>query len=301
MNTFLNDIRSGFSKPNNTLIKLLLINILVFIPLFLMSNIFPNIGLGNTYNTIIRFLAIPAHIGTFIYRPWTLITYFFLHEGFFHILFNMLNLYYFGQLIQEYLGHRKLLGLYIMGGIAGGLIYLLAYNLIPFYELRAQHAIMLGASASVLAIIVAAATLLPDYTFFLLLLGPVRIKWIALALVLLSLAATTGDNAGGNLAHIGGALFGFVFIRMLQSGTDLSKPVVVVWDWIESLTAPKPKVKVTYRSQAKTKPEASVSSTANGTPSQLEIDRILDKISKTGYESLSKDEKQKLFRASQGH
>ncbi len=301
MNTFLNDIKTGFDKPNNMLIKLLLINILVFVPMFLISNIFPNVGLGGVYNTIIRLVAIPAPLGEFIYRPWTIITYFFLHEGFFHILFNMLNLYYFGQLIQEYLGHKKLFGLYMMGGLAGGLMYLLAYNFIPFYADRADMAIMLGASASVLAIIVAAATLLPDFTFFLILLGPVRIKWIALVLVLLSVSGITGGNAGGNLAHMGGAIFGFIYIRQLQRGTDLARPIIGAWDWINNLFAPKPKVKVTYRSTSSSRASASEpkQKTAKGAPSQDEIDRILDKIAQNGYENLSKEEKQKLFRASQ--
>jgi hypothetical protein len=209
----------------------------------------------------------------------------------------MLNLYWFGQLIREYLGNKKLVSLYFLGGLAGGVLYLLFYNLIPFFEHRAALAVMIGASASVLAIIVAAATLLPDYTFNLILIGPVRIKYIAAFLLVLSISGAVGDNAGGNIAHLGGAIIGFIFIKQLQRGTDLGKPVHAVGNFFSNLFSSRPKMNATFNNSAsKTKTSTT---TTNGRPDQKEIDLILDKISASGYESLTKEEKQKLFRASQ--
>jgi hypothetical protein len=142
---------------------------------------------------------------------------------------------------------------------------------------------------------VGAATLLPDYTFFLLFLGPVRIKYIAAVYIFISFLGTTGANAGGNLAHLGGALMGFVYIKQLQAGVNWGGWVTVTLDWIKNLFKPQAKVKVTYRkTESKSKSKAAGSSKA----SQEEIDAILDKISDRGYESLSKDEKEKLFNAS---
>jgi hypothetical protein len=205
----------------------------------------------------------------------------------------MLNLYWFGMVLREYLGSKKLVSLYLLGGLAGGVMYLLFYNFIPFFIQR-PSAEMIGASASVLAIIVAAATLLPNYVFHLLLLGPVKIKYIAAFLILLSLSGAVGSNAGGNVAHLGGAILGFVFIRQLQKGRDLGQPLHRFWDFVTGLFSRRPRMKVTYKN-----PGAAPFAPANGKPSQTEIDIILDKISRSGYESLSREEKQKLFRASQ--
>src|SRR5690606_29429054 len=135
---------------------------------------------------------------------WSIITYMFLHEGFFHILFNMLFLYWFGLLVNEYLGSRKLVNLYILGGLAGGLFFLLIYNIAPFFSDQVQGALMLGASAGVYAIVVGAATLTPNTSFHLILLGPVKIKYIAIFYVLVAFANSSGSNAGGELAHLGG-------------------------------------------------------------------------------------------------
>jgi membrane associated rhomboid family serine protease len=293
MTSIFDDIRLAFTRRDNALNQLLLINIIVFVTLILLFVAFRISHNDQVYKTIVSYLSLPSDPGTFVRRPWTLFTYFFTHEGWLHIIFNMLNLYWFGMLIREYLGGKKLLSLYILGGLAGGVLYLLFYNLIPFFIQRGS-AEMIGASASVLAIIVAAATLLPNFVFHLLLLGPVKIKYIAAFLVLLSLSGAVGNNAGGNVAHLGGALLGFVFIRQLQKGRDLGRPLHGFWDFISGLFTRRPRMKVTYKN-----PGAPTFTGANGKPSQHEIDVILDKISRSGYESLSREEKQKLFRASQ--
>ena len=300
--SIIEDIKHAFRQPNNTLKQLILINIIVFVVLIVTRTILYLTGASGIYGLIMQYLALNSYPLIFLTRPWTLITYFFTHEGFLHIIFNMLNLYWFGQLVREYLGEKKLLSLYILGGIAGGILYLLSYNFIPYFANRAAASMMIGASASVLAIVVGAATLLPNFAFNLILIGPVRIKYIAAFLVLLSISGAVGDNAGGNIAHIGGAVLGWVFIRQLQRGNDMGRPVHAVMGFFSRLFSRRPKLKVTHRNAG-----ASTASSrgggaaygASGKPSQNEIDRILDKISSSGYESLSKEEKQKLFQASQ--
>ncbi|WP_242916372.1 rhomboid family protein [Pontibacter liquoris] len=298
------DIKDSFRQPNNTLKQLILINVLVFVVLIVLRTILFITENSGIYNILMRYLALNAEPTYFLTHPWTLITYFFTHEGFLHILFNMLNLYWFGQLVREYLGDKKLLSLYLLGGIAGGVLYLLSYNFIPYFANRASASLMIGASASVLAIVVGAATLLPNYTFNLLLIGPIRIKYIAAFLVLLSISGAVGDNAGGNLAHLGGAFIGWVFIKQLQRGNDMGRPLLAVTGFFGRLFTRRPKLKVTHRQTAYSTRSNSAGSASSGAgypgkPSQNEIDRILDKISSSGYESLSKDEKQKLFQASQ--
>jgi membrane associated rhomboid family serine protease len=307
MTSIFDDIRSSFSRGNNALHQLIAINVVVFAVLVILRTIMTMSGSGEAFAYLMTFLSVSSNLDIFIWRPWTLITYFFTHLEFLHIIFNMLNLYWFGMLVREYLGDKRLVNLYVLGGLVGGLFYLLTYNTIPYLQVRADNSLMMGASGSVIAIIVAAATLLPNYTFNLLLFGPIRIKYIAAVMVLLSISGATGGNAGGNIAHLGGALLGFLYIKQLQSGTDLGRPVQAVLDFFRGLFARRSPLKVAYKNP--NRPFAAPSSGAatspltgfsgSSTPSEDEINMILDKISNSGYESLTKEEKQKLFRASQ--
>lgn len=291
----LNDFKNAFQRPNHAHVQLIIINVVVFVVVGLITVIATLSEFGSFADVFSKQFSIPSNFGLFLSRPWTLITYAFQHGGFMHILFNMLALYWFGQLFVEYLGSDKLVALYLLGAIVGAVFYLLAFNLIPFYQKTFPGNLeLVGASAAIDAIVVAAATLLPDYTFYLLLLGPVRIKWIALVTVVLSLLGTIESNAGGNIAHLGGALMGFVYIKQLQAGVNWGGWITVTLDWFKGLFSSKPKVKVSYRKAEPTQPKANEA----GKASQEEIDRILDKISDRGYESLSKEEKEKLFNAS---
>ncbi|RYE91095.1 MAG: rhomboid family intramembrane serine protease [Cytophagaceae bacterium] len=295
------DIRDAFSRRDNALNQLIIINALVFAVLIILRAIF-FISQSDSYQPLMRQLALSSDGPTLLRHPWTLLTYAFVHEGFLHILFNMLNLYWFGQLIREYLGDRRLVSLYVLGALAGAAFFLLAYNFIPALMPMVGQPVI-GASASVTAIIVAAATLLPDFTFMLFIVGAVKIKWIAVAVVLISLAGINGGNPGGEITHLGGALLGFVYIKMMQAGTDLGRPVVAVGNWFGRIFSQRPSsMRVTHRQPVATGARSAGSSTKStglSAAGQDEIDLILDKISHSGYESLSKDEKQKLFRASQ--
>ncbi len=308
MKSILEDFKIAF-KTGNILNQLIVINVVVFAVLGVLGVVMTLAGQREVYELITRYLSMPADPQKFILQPWTLITYFFLHKGFFHILMNMLVMYWFGRLITEYLGQNKLLALYVWGGIGGGILYFLIYNLLPFYEPAVPNSYLLGASGGVIAIVVGAATFQPNYTVNLIFLGPVKMKYIAAFYVILSFLQTTGPNAGGEIAHLGGALMGYLTISQLQKGNDWSKPVVSVVLWVKSLFKPQPRIKVSYRSERKTKARATASSSSKraqttatssngGSTSQEEIDAILDKISEKGYDALSKSEKQKLFNAS---
>lgn len=304
MDNFLHEFKDAWQKPNNALPQIIIINVIVFLVLAVL-NVFGKIfGFAVISDFVYDQFSIPPLFGDFILRPWTLITYAFAHSlhSIFHILFNMLVLYWFGKLIVEYLGNQKLINLYVLGALAGGILYLLAYNFVPFYAENSNFHGMVGASAAVYAITVAAATLVPNYTFFLLFFGPVKIKYIAGFYIVISFLGSVGGNAGGNVAHLGGALMGFVYIKQLQAGTDWGAWIGGVMRFFKSFFVSQPKMKVSSN-QKKTKSystssKTQSSSTASNIADQAEIDKILDKISQSGYESLSKEEKQKLFNAS---
>lgn len=293
----LEEFKNAFQRPNNGHVQIIILNIACFLILAVIMVFSTVSGYPDFFKSIFEQLALPAQFSSFIVKPWTIFTHAFVHNltSLIHIFFNMLAFYWFGKLFMEYLGNDKLIALYILGILAGATSYLLVHNLVPYY-VQQNSAIAFGASAAVNAVIVGTATLLPDYTFFLLFLGPVRIKYIAMFYVVTSFIGTIGSNAGGDVAHLGGALMGYIYIKQLQAGINWGGWVTSVLDAVKSLFAPKPKVKITYR-----KEEPKVHKKASSTfskASQEEIDTILDKISDKGYESLSKEEKEKLFNAS---
>ena len=276
---------------NNFLQKILMLNFMLFLVIritFAISSLF-NTPIFS-FDVVSNWLAVPSNLGVLLLRPWTLLTYMFYHWDFMHILFNMLWLYWMGNIIVEFLGEKKLLGIYLMGGFFGALAYLISFNLFPIFAATVDHSFALGASASVLAITVAAATLLPDYKVQLLFLGSVPLKAIAAVSVLLDVISVSGDNAGGHIAHLGGAMFGFIYIRLLKNGTNLTS-------WIESLRLPSfrkgSKLTVAYRGTS-TDENFNLNKKAN----QEYMDEILDKINKSGYGSLTQAEKDFLFRMS---
>ncbi len=309
MNSIVEDFKNVFKNRENTLMQMIVINISIFVLLNVLRIILAVfLSIDNVVvNQIELQLSMPANFEDFIFRPWSIITYAFMHDGFFHILFNMLALYWFGKLIQEYLGNKRVISLYVLGSLVGAVFFILIYNLLPFYSTRLDN-VMVGSSAGIFAIMVAAATLLPNYTFFLFLFGPVKIKYIVAIYILLSFIGLDGNNAGGNLAHLGGAMIGYIFISQLHRGRDIGKWVTNITDGFVAIFKRKRKMKVTYSQKSKVtantssfkeKSNTAQSNSKISAPDQDEIDAILDKISASGYESLTKEEKQKLFNASQ--
>lgn len=290
------EFKNAFTRPNSAHTQLIIINVMVFLMLGVLMVISSIGGFEFVYSAVDKQFMIPPRFAEFIQRPWTILTYAFAHSmtDILHILFNMLTLYWFGRLFVEYLGSDKMIALYILGALAAGTTYLIFFNTIPFFVQRAPLVTgMVGASGAIFAIMVGAATLLPDYTFFLLFFGPVRIKYIAAIFIVISFLGTTGSNAGGNVAHLGGALMGYVYIKQLKAGVNWGGWITATLDWIRNLFKPSPRVKVSYR-----KAEPKKAKTEFNKATQEEIDVILDKISDRGYESLTKEEKDKLFNAS---
>lgn len=292
----------GSKQPLPTLI---LINIAVWLGILLFSNLAflfasPVAGIDGSYKqplieAILKYFAVPANITLLLSRPWTLITYMFLHTEFMHILFNMLWLYWFGTIFVQYLSQRQLLGTYIFGGIAGALFYVAAFNLFPVFELARGSSIALGASASVLAIVVAISFYVPEYSIRLIFIGPVRIKYIAIFTVILDIFMISSSNAGGHLAHLGGALWGFLWIKMIPGfdPTRIFEPL---------LNIGKPRIGVKPKKRFKVRHNTSKTTTVSDedfnlqkAAKQKQMDTILDKISRSGYDSLTREEKELLF------
>tara|TARA_B100000475_G_scaffold200942_1_gene186715 strand:- start:1101 stop:1967 length:867 start_codon:yes stop_codon:yes gene_type:complete len=284
-NFIIEDFKNAWNKENNGLIKIILINVIVFVSMSILEVFITLSGFGELFNLFLNKLMLPASLKVFIFQPWSIVTYFFLHMNFMHILWNMLFLYWFGKIIHENIGNNAVISLYIIGGIIGGLSYMALFNIIPYYDNRVSESLMLGASAGVFSVVVGSATLLPNYTFYLLFLGPVRIKYIALFYVLLSFFDVTGSNAGGEIAHLGGALMGYLYIRQLQNGVNMGKGIIDILNVFN-----KNKKEVISKEEEKNEIKKDIS--------QDEIDKILDKISDSGYKSLSNNEKEKLFNAS---
>ncbi|HLP50334.1 MAG TPA: rhomboid family intramembrane serine protease [Chitinophagales bacterium] len=281
-----NDIKHQF-RYGNMVMKLIFVNLGVFLffgIFYLISFLIQNTVI---YNLVLAKLETPASLNTLLYQPWSVFTYMFLHTSFMHVLFNMLWLYWFGEIFVLHIGDKKVLPLYLLGGLSGALIYILAYNLIPVFRPGAESALMLGASASIFAIVFAAATLNPEYEIGLMFIGPVKIKYIALVSLLLDIINIPYGNAGGYIAHIGGALSGFLYIRSLQGGFDLFG----IFKPVGNLFKRKPKLKATYKNESYQKPAQK----NIGKTEQQRVDEILDKIARSGYDSLSKEEKDFLF------
>lgn len=287
----LDEIKQSFHEGGN-LVKLIYINLGVFLAFNLIRVVFFLAG-SDVGFSISRYLAVPAYIPNLLQRPWTIFTYMFFHEGFLHILFNLLWLYWFGKIFLGFMSERKLVGVYIMGGLAGAFLYMLFYNVFPVFSDVLPVSFALGASASVLAIVFAASTYAPNLQLHLMFIGPVKLKYIALFMVVLDILGIAGSNAGGHIAHLGGALFGYLFIYFHQQKVDLVQPV----SWFIDVFSASPserkrgKMKVDYKRAAADEIEYNKIKAEK----QAEIDRILDKISKDGYDSLTAEEKKILF------
>ena len=285
--TIWDEIKESF-REGSALTRLIYINLGVFL-VFRILNVF--FFLSGTPFPFMDWLALPADFGLLASRPWTLITYMFLHFEFLHILFNLLWLYWMGQIFLTYFDQGKLITIYLLGGIFGGLFYVAGYNLFPVFSHIVPDSRLLGASASVIAIVTALAVHAPNHTLHLMFIGPVKMKYIALVSVLMYVIGISSTNAGGNLAHLGGAFWGVIYVLQLRRGIDPGKRVNRLFSSLKKAFSPKPKVKVSYR-----KPADDIEYNRQKNQDQKRMNEILEKISKSGYDSLSKEEKEILFR-----
>ena len=286
----LSDIKHTF-KEGSVLTRQIYVNIGVF----LVISIIGVVGfLAGHSNSLADWLSVPSSFSEILARPWTLLTYMFLHTGFIHLLFNILGLYWFGKLFLYRLEGNKLLSVYLLGGLSGAVFYVISYNIFPVFD--SVNGLLLGASASVFAILVAIAFYDPNNEIHLSFIGTFQLKYIALFYVLLSVVGISATNPGGNIAHLGGAAWGWFYIFQLRRGKDMGAGFIKILngiaDSIAGIFKPKNNLKVTFKQAPKDDYEYNRLKNRE----QEEINRILEKIGKAGYDSLSKDEKELLFR-----
>ncbi len=288
-----------FFKHKSILSNLIAINVIVFvlIKLFIVVATLFNLDGG----IVLDFLKLPAEFSQVIRVPWTLITYMFTHRDFLHILFNMLWLYWFGQIFLLFFNPRQMNGLYLLGGLSGALFFILSYNLFPYFENKISNSYLIGASASVMAIVFGVSFFRKDFEVNLFLLGRIKIIYLAIICLVLDLLSVTSGNSGGHLAHIGGALCGICYAYFYAKGKDITAPFNIFLDSFFNLFKKKHKMKITYQKDVNYKTsdkQKDYDYNANKNRVNEEIDSILEKIKKSGYSSLSAEEKKKLFDAS---
>ena len=288
-----NDIKAFYLR-GTSLMRLIYINVGVFVLVKLISLFLILFNVNTTLLT--TYLELPSNLTTLLHQPWSIITYMFLHADVMHVFFNMISLYWFGRIVLERVSQKQLVALYALGGLAGAALYLLSYNIFPYFAVVVNSSYLLGASGAVVAVCVAAATLMPNYPIRLMLIGEVKLVWLAIAMVAISVFGITGNNAGGEFAHIGGAALGYFYARAWMRGKDYSRPVTSAIDWLTNLFKRTPKIKVNKggkqtSARMKTDAEYNREKRAN----EAAIDAILDKIKQRGYESLSAEEKRELF------
>jgi|TARA_B110000879_G_scaffold133356_1_gene174692 membrane associated rhomboid family serine protease len=284
----LQDLKYRFTSAN-ALFKLIYLNLVVFVLVNFLATL--SYLFQSELFSIVSYLALPVSLKALLFKPWTILSYMFMHVEFFHILSNLIYLYFAGQIFLQYFNAKKLYSIYILGGLAGGISYLLAFNLFPVFNSYSSSHLM-GASASVLAVLFAVATYVPNYKINLPFIGSIPIKYLAIVSVFIDIISIPESNPGGHIAHLGGALFGVYFISRLKKGKDLSIPFYNLVDSIASLF--KKKHLKTVHKRTKTDDEFRAEKAGR---SEL-INTILDKIAKSGYDSLSAKEKEYLFKNS---
>ena len=297
---FIDDIKRTYSQ-GSMLMRLILINIGVFILIRLLA--FGAVLFSGSSFPVLQWVELPGDWWLALRRPWTLVTYMFVHNDLWHILFNMLWLYWLGRIFMEFFSSKQLSGLYILGGLGGGALYLLCSNLLGHLHGSA----LIGSSAAVIAIVVAAAVYVPDYKIGLLFLGQVAIKWVALVTVLIAVLSLDGGNIGGNIAHLGGAAVGAWYALRIKRGRDITRPLNAMIDAVVGLFNGRSVKKVASQWRQSAADRSRQQDAAQRQPrgarpadtvSEEELDNILRKIKVAGYDALTDAEKDKLFKAS---
>jgi len=291
-------------KNGSYLTRLLYINVAIFVIVGISSSL---MKLANISTVWVSFLEMPASIYQFIHQPWSIITYMFLHTGLIHLIFNVLTLYWFGKIFLQYYSQKQLTSLYITGGIFGAIVYMAGFNLIPYFQSIVESSFILGASASVMSIIFASVITDPDKEIHLTFLGNIKLKYLGLIFLFLDLIGIGATNAGGSMAHIGGAAIGCIFALLIKkSGIDICTPINAIITFFAGLSLfnkdsfsfkKRPKMRVKPQGKAT---DAQWNEYNNETKSNnnARVDEILEKIKRSGYSSLTDDEKRDLFNMS---
>jgi len=304
------DLKREFSY-GNMVTRLIIINCAVFVVINLAKiilNGFSGFGNDSPFTDFLHLFCLSSDPWEVLTHPWSIVTNMFLHEGFMHILWNMLFLYWFGRIVADLIGNHRILPLYFLGGLAGGLAYFASVHLIGYGGTGIHYA--LGASGAVMAIVVASGVLAPDYDLHLLLIGSVKLKYVVLVLLFLDLIGIADNiNTGGHFAHLGGAAFGWFFIYRLREGHDMSIFINSIFEQLGNFfsglfsgsgqkKAKRPRVVFRNKDKMGSQRGEQVSDDPIDVSHQEKLDSILDKIKQKGYESLSTEEKEFLFNAS---
>lgn len=292
--SILDDIKSNF-RSGHMITRLIMINVGIFVITALMGSFAPDFYNG----TFVKWIAVPGDPVSLLYKPWTILTYMFVHDGFGHIFWNMLFLYWFGRIVGDMIGDKHILPIYIIGGLAGAIAYVVSY----YFVINVVGSIMVGASASIMALVIIAGRINPEKELNLLLIGRVKIKWVILALILMDLVFIgKNSNTGGHIAHIGGMIMGWVYYSQIGEENDLETRMNRLFDWIGSLftfnTAPRRKSPLTVKYKSDKIKNMSEYRADSEEVMQQKVDAILDKIKKKGYDSLTDIEKETLYQAS---
>lgn len=302
LNSIWDDLKYSM-RTGDMATKLIVINFAVFVLTKLLFLILGGFTMGNpdsAYSTVLHYFCVPGDPMRLLMQPWSLITHIFLHDNLWHLISNLLFLHLFARIVSDLIGDRRILPLYILGGLTGALFFIVSavLGIIP-----AGYA--LGASGAVMVLGGATLILAPDYRVSLLLLGNVKVKYIVLVQLLLDLTAVAGSyNSGGPIAHIAGFLLGCVFVYQLRDGKDWTEPVDRVLTWIEGLFSGRSKYQKKNRKPGPMKATYVRETPNSAQPTkehgfQERLDTILDKIKQSGYESLTTEEKEFLYQASQ--
>ena len=300
----ISELKSFFRKKD-MLSRLILINVVTFTVINVVSLLFYLLNIDQAFvqeNGISRlayYLSLPSDIFSFLLRPWSIITYMFVQEGVFHLFFNMLILYVGGQIFNRFIGTNKLLSVYIISGITGALLYMLTFNIFPIFGDVVINSFAIGSSAAVLGIFIAAAAYVPNLEMNVIIFGNVKLKYIAILFIVLDILNIQNGNSGGHIAHIGGAIYGYLYVTQLKKDKDYSLLFNKYWQYLINIFAnknPKTPFQNVHRNNERPITDEEFLNDKNKT--QAEINTILEKIKKSGYESLSSTEKQRLFKAS---
>ena len=282
-----------FVRSNNPTNRLIVINVCIYLLLLLLKILsMPLLFLHDSPGKevvdsfILKWLGVSSNLELFFTRPWTLFTSIFLHLSILHILFNMIVLWVAGWIFSQFMAAKRIYEVYLLGGIVGNVLFILSYNYFPVFETTVAHSVALGASGGILAVLAAAATKVPNYPVRLFLLGEVRLKWIAIVLIILDFINIPHGNSGGHFAHLGGALYGFlfVFIPLLRQKMRAS--------------IPQKSPKYRKKPDSSFRPKTDEQYNAEIAEYRKQVDTILDKVAQSGYSSLSKEEKEFLFNTS---
>lgn len=284
-----NEVKESFAK-GTVITKLIYVNVALFV-LIRLADVFAYL-LGSPFS-LLPYFTLPANLDELWHRPWTIVSYMFMHAGFLHLLFNMLWLYWMGELFLRYFTPSQLLGVYLMGGLSGAVCYLLLYNISPSLGEKLHVVQLLGASGSVLAIASAVGTYAPNHPIRLFFIGEIKMKHLVIASFVIYLLGMSGTNAGGNIAHVGGLLLGFLFVLSYRKGNDFTRWVLSLIAFFDKLFTAKPKIRVSYRNPNQ---QQRAGKKRSSSADQMRINEVLNKARQMGYESLSKEEKELLFR-----